>query len=207
MHLMKSLGALALCFFLTPVHAGQAHDMLDHFLDNTRSMQAGFQQKLLDNRGLLLQQSAGQFTLKRPGRFRWDYSVPYPQNIISNGKIIWIYDSELEQVSIKPYDQVLSGAPVMLLDQGNRLDRDFRIEDNGLVNELYQVTLKPRKADNEFREIRVGLRDNKLRSMTLVDAFEQTTVIEFDHLEINAPLDDALFEFEPPKGTDIVGQQ
>jgi outer membrane lipoprotein carrier protein len=207
MHLIKTLGALALCFFFTQPHAGQARDMLDHFLDNTQRMQADFQQKLLDNRGLLLQQSAGQFTLKRPGKFRWDYSIPYPQKIISNGKIIWIYDSELEQVSIKPYDQILSGAPVMLLDQGNKLDVDFRIEDNGLVNQLYQVTLKPRAADNEFKEIRIGLRDNVLRSMMLVDAFEQTTVIEFDHLQINPPLDDALFEFEPPQGTDIVGQQ
>jgi len=207
MQLMKTLGAVALCFFYTHVYAGEARDMLEHFLNKTQQMQAGFQQKLLDSQGLLLQQSAGQFMLKRPGKFRWDYTLPYPQKIISNGKLIWIYDSELEQVSIKRYDQVLTGAPVILLDKGKNLDEEFTVEDQGQVNGFYLVALTPRSKNNEFKQIRVALRKNILRSMTLMDTFDQTTVIEFDHLQVNPSLDDALFEFVPPPGTDVVGQQ
>ena len=206
MNALKIISVIVLCFFSSLVNAGSARDMLDKFLVNTERMQARFQQKLLDSQGFLLQQSAGNFMLKRPGKFMWDYSVPYPQKIVSNGTAIWIYDSELEQVSIKSYDQVLTGAPVMLLEQGKNLDTDFRVIDDGIVDNLYQVTLVPRTQDSEFKQIRISLQNDILRSMQLLDAFEQTTVIEFEHLQVNPPLDDQLFEFVPPPGTDVVGE-
>ena len=207
MRFIKSLAAIVLISISGLANAGQATEMLENFLANTEGMQARFQQKLLDPGGLLLQQSAGNFMLKRPGQFMWDYTVPYPQKIISNGKIIWIYDSELEQVSIKNYSEVLSGAPVILLDTRKDLKEDFWVQDKGLVNNMYTVALIPRTSENEFREIRVGLIDNVLRTMMLVDAFEQTTIIEFEQMKINPVLDSALFEFVPPAGTDIVGEQ
>ena len=206
MNALKIISVIVLCFFSSLVNAGSARDMLDKFLVNTERMQARFQQKLLDSQGFLLQQSAGNFMLKRPGKFMWDYSVPYPQKIVSNGTAIWIYDSELEQVSIKSYDQVLTGAPVMLLEQGKNLATDFRVIDDGIVDNLYQVTLVPRTQDSEFKQIRISLQNDILRSMQLLDAFEQTTVIEFEHLQVNPPLDDQLFEFVPPPGTDVVGE-
>ena len=93
---------ICLYIALTPfANAGQGIDALENFLSNTQTIEARFQQKLLDNAGILMQQSAGKFTLKRPGRFIWDYVLPYPQKITSNGKKIWVFDSELEQVTIK----------------------------------------------------------------------------------------------------------
>ena len=185
--------------------AGQSRDMLDGFLKKTTRMEARFQQKLLDQRGILLQQSAGTFVLSRPGKFIWDYQVPYPQQIVSNGTKIWIYDSELEQVTVKPYDQVLTGAPVILLDQRKNLDEDFIVEDKGISNHLYWLVLKPKDENSEFKEIRIGMANNLLRTMLLLDTFEQTTVIEFEQLKVNPKLDSKRFEFIPPKGTDVVG--
>lgn len=205
MNVIRSLGLILSCVFFSHVHAGEARDRLNSFLNNTDAMQAKFQQKLLDSHGLLLQQSAGDFMLQRPGKFVWDYSVPYPQKIVSNGERIWVYDAELEQVSIKKYDQVLSGAPVMLLEKGKNLDLEFRIEDQGLSDGLYRVVLMPRSSENEFREVRIALDKKGLRTMSFVDAFEQTTIIEFEHVEINPKLDSARFEFQAPPGTDIVG--
>lgn len=205
---MKIVKSLLLCALLSvagPGYAGKGRELLDAFLNNTNTMQADFQQKLLDAGGLMMQQTSGKFLLKRPGKFVWDYLEPYPQKIVSNGQRIWIYDSELEQVSIKPYSQVLTGAPVILLDQRQDLDKEFKVEEKGLVDDQHWITLTPRSPDNEFKEIRVGMMENRLRTLMLVDAFEQTTVIEFDHLQINPMLDDERFRFQPPPGTDVVG--
>ncbi len=194
-----------LLFFVTQADAGKARDLLETFLKNTDSMQSHFQQKLLDQRGILLQQSAGTFTLKRPGKFLWDYVIPYPQKIISNGVKIWIYDTELEQVSIKKYDQILTGAPVILLDQYKDLDKDFMVRDKGLIEGQYWVILTPKTVDNEFKKIAIGMTEQGLRTMKLRDSFEQTTIIEFEKLDANIKLDDKIFDFVPPEGTDVVG--
>ena len=187
-------------------YAGQGVASLDTFLTNTQTIEARFQQKLLDNKGILLQQSAGQFTLKRPGKFIWNYRLPYPQIIVSNSKKIWVFDSELEQVSIKQYSEMLSGAPVALLDQRKKIEDDFVITDAGIVQGQNWVKLKPRSADSEFLEIHVGMANGNLKSMRLMDSFGQTTSIEFEQMQTNVPLDDALFEFKPPAGVDVIGQ-
>lgn len=206
MKVIKTILLIALFSLATQVQAGQSRDMLDSFLDRVDSMQSRFEQKLLDPNGLLMQQSAGEFRLKRPGMFMWDYELPYPQKIVSNGEAIWIYDSELEQVSIKPYSQLLSGAPVILLDQRKDLDEDFTLEEKGLIDNLHWVVLTPRSKDNEFKEIRVGLAEGVLRTIMLIDPFDQTTIIEFRNMQLNPTLDDAQFQFEPPAGTDVVGE-
>jgi len=206
MKLKSTISIIFLCIFsVSLVQAGEAVPMLENFLDKTRTIKAKFQQKLLDARGVLLQQSAGVFTLKRPGKFSWDYVIPYPQKIISNGKKIWIYDEELEQVSIKKYSQILAGSPVILLDQQKDLNEDFKVKDNGLKNNQYWVTLLPKSVDKEFKKIEIGMVKGGMQTMRLYDGFDQVTIIEFESLETNIKLDDGLFYFEPPEGTDVVG--
>jgi outer membrane lipoprotein carrier protein len=208
--LMKTTFKLLISFFIllqaTVVYAGQGRESLESFLTGTQTIQARFQQKLLDNAGILMQQSAGKFTLKRPGKFIWDYVLPYPQKITSNGKKIWVFDSELEQVTIKQYSEMLSGAPVALLDQRKKITDDFVVSDAGHVQNQDWVKLTPVSKESEFLEIYVGMAKNNLKSMRLIDSFGQSTTIEFEQMQTNVPLDDALFEFRPPAGVDVVGQ-
>ena len=137
----------------TSVIAADARDKLEEFLEQTNSMKAAFSQSLEDHLGIQLQTSSGTFVLKRPGRFLWDYRTPYAQKIISNGDKVWIYDSELEQVSIKKYNQVLTGAPVMLLDQHKKLDADFILTDQGYHGGQHWLLLQPRSSENDFKEM------------------------------------------------------
>jgi len=185
--------------------AGEAVSLLKKFLNKTQSIDAKFQQKLLDANGILLQQSAGAFKLKRPGKFSWDYVLPYPQKIISNGKKIWIYDEELEQVSVKKYNQMLAGSPVILLNKRADLAEDFKVKDNGFNNNQYWVTLTPKSVDKEFKKIEVGMLKSGMQTMRLYDGFDQVTIIEFENLKVNVKLDDAQFHFNPPAGADVVG--
>ena len=189
----------------SPLRAEKSVEMLQDFLNNTKSMQAGFQQKLFDPRGALLQQSVGKFTLSRPGKFIWDYVLPYPQKIISNGKKIWIYDSELEQVIIKPYQQMLSGTPVLLLENDADLAKDFQLVDLGYEHNQYWLSLIPKSEDKAFKEIIVGMTADGLQTMKLIDGFEQTTVIEFEQLIINPKLSNDIFNFIVPQGMDVIG--
>ncbi len=205
MNPIRFLFACLLSLSFNTAYADTSKKMLETFLENTSSMKAEFQQQLVDNKGILLQESAGIFILKRPGKFQWDYSLPYPQKIVSNGKNIWIYDSELEQVSIRKYEQVLTGAPVILLDQRKSLDADFTVTEKGYSRDQYWLVLTPKSAENEFKQIEIGMRNNILHTMKLKDNFEQTTIIEFTNMELNPDLDNKLFEFIVPKGIDVVG--
>lgn len=200
---------LTICLLLLlgslPVKAETGSELLKTFLTKTRTMQAEFKQELHDNHGFLLQQSAGTFSLHRPGKFLWDYVRPYEQKIISNGTKIWIYDSELEQVSVKQYQQVLTGAPVLLLDKQKPLDQDFIISDLGKQGHLYWLRLDPKSADNDFKQIKIAMNGERLDTMKLIDNFDQTTTLVFSNLKTNLHLAQDLFEFVPPSGTDIVG--
>ncbi len=178
---------------------------LEKFLDNTSSLSARFQQKLVDKYGYLLQQSAGSLNMQRPGKFRWDYILPYPQNIISNGKKIWMYDSELEQVNVRPYDQVLASSPVNLLDKNQKLDIEFVVSEMPDDRGQSWIKLTPKDVESDFKEMQVGLQNGKIKTMRFVDNFEQQTEIEFEQLVVNPKFKSDYFEFVIPEGTDVAG--
>lgn len=178
---------------------------LEKFLDNASSISARFQQKLVDKYGYLLQQSAGSLSMQRPGKFRWDYILPYPQNIISDGKKIWMYDSELEQANVRPYDQLLASSPVNLLDKNQKLDIEFIV--SAMPEEYNQswIKLTPKNTESDFKEMQIGLQNGKIKTMRFIDNFEQKTEIEFEQLEVNPAFKKSHFEFIAPKGTDVIG--
>ncbi len=182
-----------------------AKQQLQNFLQTTDSFSARFQQKLVDQYGYLLQQSAGHLSMQRPGRFRWDYILPYPQNIISNGKKIWMYDSELEQVNVRPYDQILASSPVKLLDNKQSLEEAFEIESMPQSEGQLWLKLIPRNRESDFKEMHIGLLDGKIKIMRFSDNFNQQTEIEFEQLIINPQHKAEHFEFVAPAGTDIIG--
>ncbi|MCW9047745.1 MAG: outer membrane lipoprotein chaperone LolA [Gammaproteobacteria bacterium] len=196
---------LLLCSFNINAEPISSQVKLEKFLDNTNSFSARFQQKLVDKYGYLLQQSAGSLNMQRPGKFRWDYILPYPQNIISNGKKIWMYDSELEQVNVRPYDQVLASSPVNLLDNNQKLDIEFKVADMPKKDGQDWVKLIPRNMESDFKEMQVGMLDGKIKTMRFIDNFEQQTQIEFEQLVVNPQFEDSMFEFVTPEGTDVIG--
>ena len=194
---------LCLLSFNAAAEDEMAVQQLRTFLENTKSLSARFQQKLVDEYGGLLQQSAGTLNMQKPGKFRWDYILPYSQNIISNGKKIWMYDSELEQVNIRPYDQ-LKSSPVNLLDN-QRLDDQFILESLPLTENQYWVRLTPKSTESDFKKMLIGLQNGKIKSMRFKDNFNQQTDIEFEQLVVNPKFKKGNFEFVAPEGADVMG--
>ncbi len=184
--------------------AGTAVDKLRSFHKSVKSFQASFSQKVVDGNKKLVQSGKGKVALLRPGKFRWDYSKPDKQLVVSNGKKIWIYDEELEQVTIKNLSKAMGQTPASVLSGIGSLDKNFTLVDEGEVNGVFWVKLEPKKKDTQFKGIRLGFAKT-LKEMKLTDNIGQVTTITFSDLTINPNITASLFTFKIPKGVDVVG--
>ena len=192
-------------FLSSNVYAGEGRVLLDRFLTETQTMSANFKQTLKSSDGMLMQESAGVFYLQRPGKFRWNYTQPYPQEIVSDGEQIWVFDVDLEQVTVQKQGAGQSNTPMALLQNRQKLEDAFEIHERGSDSGLHRIELINRQADSDFNRVMLGLDDNGLRFLQLHDQFEQTTYIFFTELKSNPELDAELFEFTPPEGVDVFG--
>lgn len=204
------LRSAALLLVSLPMIAAQAPDAtalerLTQYLGGLSSLRADFRQSVADSRGQIIEQSEGTMVLARPGRFRWDYRRP-EQSIICDGVSVWLYDVELQQVTVKAADTALTGSPAMLLSGDGDIAAEFSVADAGRADELSWSVLTPRRADADFREVRLGFDRGVLRRMILLDRLGQSTELDFTRIERNPRLDRSLFNFEPPPGVDVVGK-
>jgi outer membrane lipoprotein carrier protein len=208
---------VALCAALAaiPVTAGlRAADaeavapaQLRAFLAETVTLEARFSQVLLESDSTRAQVSEGRFYLHRPQRFRWDYDSPAPQLVVADGEHLWLYDPDLEQVTVRRLDDGLSATPAMLLSGDGSLEDSFRIGAAYREDGYDWVELAPLSDSADFAGLRVGFEGGRLASMELIDALGQTTVILFSELKLNPPLDPGLFQFVPPEGADVIDDE
>ena len=168
------------------------------------SVRAEFVQELLDPRTKTTQRASGTLSLKKPGKFRWDYAQP-AQVIVSDGERLWLYDPDLEQVTVRRVKDTLSQTPAMLLSGQARVRDGFDVRAAPAAEGLEWVRLIPKRADTDFRELRLGFAGDTLQRMEFEDKLNQRTRIELKRVQRNAQLDDALFRFVPPPGTDVIG--
>ena len=187
------------------VKASQGEIYLEKFLSKTRTLQAEFNQTLRTHDGEVLQQSEGQFYLNRPGKFRWNYRSPYEQIIVSDGERIWIYDVDLQQVTVQKQDAGLPTTPMALLEDSFKLHQSFHVSPLDEHEGVYRLKLVSKSKESDFGEIVVGLDEQGLRFMQLHDQFEQVTDIVFSDINTNTKLADDIFEFIPPEGVDVFG--
>jgi outer membrane lipoprotein carrier protein len=187
------------------LYAGEGARLLDKFLTETKTMSADFSQVLRTNYDEVLQETSGKFYLNRPGKFRWNYTQPYEQEIVSDGKHVWIYDVELQQVTVQERSSSLSNTPMALMEGKLKLAEVYTVKELDHRDGIYRLKLTSKSRDSDFSELVVGVDKNGLRFMQLYDQFEQTTDIVFDNLESNTKLAKELFEFIPPEGADVFG--
>jgi len=187
------------------VLASDAIQHLDKFFAEVNSFQGQFIQIVYDENGEVIQEAEGDVALDKPGKFRWQYTQPYPQLILADGEYLWIYDEELLQASAKPIDTALGNAPIMLLTNVRPLEDDFDIKDAGIKEGLDWVELTPLVQDTEFHKIHIGLDEQGVKKMELQDHFSQKTVIEFTNLKTNVAFAPDQFKFIAAEGVDVVG--
>jgi outer membrane lipoprotein carrier protein len=192
---------------LAPVLAGAADvAALKGMLEQTTTARARFAQMVLDKNLKPLQQATGTMQFSRPGKFRWEYDKPHEQVIVSDGSRVWLYDKDLNQVTVRRYDRALGSSPAALLAGSNEIEKNYTFTALGVQEGLDWLEALPRTQDTSFEKVRLGFGKAGLEAMELRDQFGQVTVIKFSTIERNAKLSPDVFRFTPPKGTDVISE-
>jgi outer membrane lipoprotein carrier protein len=201
--------------------AADSHTVLDSWLAGLKSLRTQFTQTTKDSQGHQTDQASGELLVLRPGRFRWEShddagtaagsapssgaSADSGQVLIADGRNVWFYDRDLQQVTVKPFDAALSATPIMLLSGGADVRKEFEITDAGSKDGLAWLRIKPRGADADFRQAVLGFAGDELRQMILEDKLGQQSTLTFSRSQRNAPVTSAEVSFTPPKGVDVLG--
>lgn len=198
-----------------PASAPQGTTALDRFLAGLATLRVEFSQSLTDGRGRQVESLTGSLVVVRPGRFRWEVR-PAPragaapaevtQLMVADGRNVWFFDRELEQVTVKPAGNALTATPALLLSGTVELRTAFELRDTGTREGLAWVQVTPRRADAEFREARLGFEGGELRRMEIDDKLGQKAVLVFGRAQRNAPVAAAETSFTPPPGVDVIGK-
>ena len=201
---------LSLVLALAAVQAqaqGGNLERFQQFLRTTQSTTANFEQKVFDRNRKLVQESSGRFAFLRPGRFRWTYDKPFAQIIVGDGERVWVYDRDLNQVTVRRIAKALGSTPAALLAGASDVDKAFDLAEGGDRDGLAWVEAKPKDKDAGFERIRLGMSVAGIEAMELVDNFSQTTLLRFTKLVRNPQIDPETFRFTPPKGADVLGEK
>ena len=162
---------------------------------------------MLDQNGKRIQSASGIMQFQRPGKFRWTYQKPYEQIIVGDGEKFWLYDVDLNQVTVKKLDAALGSSPAALLSGSNEIERDFTLKESRSQDGLDWLQATPKSIDSSFESILMAFNAQaELVVMELNDAFGHKTVLRFSAMQHNPKLSAQQFQFTPPKGADVLGE-
>ncbi len=184
-----------------------ARDDLGRFTHDLQGLDGQFTQKVFDANGKLKESSSGSLAVEAPRHFRWEYVKPYPQVIVADGKTVWIYEPDLDQVTRKPQGEEEQNSPLAALIDPARLDAQFKVSETGESDGLQWLSLAPRDANSaSFNSAQLGFRDGTLVRMKVVDSLGQRTEIDFSQWKRNPSFAGGTFQFSPPEGVDVIGE-
>ena len=200
---------VSLLLYFTFVVQAQAVDTarsrLDAFSKDLRAVSAHFEQQAFNPNGGAGKTSSGDLALKAPRQFRWDTTKPYQQLIVADGEKVWIYDADLEQVTVRPQGTEEAHSPLTVLTDLSQLDRDFTTSEQGEHDGLVWLRLKSKDKEPQFAYADLGFDAGGLQRMQFEDTLGDRTEIRFTDWKRNPALPVNAFRFIPPKGVDVVG--
>jgi len=189
-----------------PAHA-DAIAKLRAFNADTRSVAAEFSQRVLNERLKEVQKNTGYLALQRPGKFRWVYKTPSEQILLSDGKVLWLYDPELRQATRRAIGSTMSGTPAALLAGDAQVENAYALRNIGEQGGLDWLEGRPKRDDSGFVRIRIGMgAAGEPAAMELTDSFGQTIMLKFTKVQRNPKLIPEAFMFEPPPGVDVLSE-
>jgi outer membrane lipoprotein carrier protein len=213
---MQKAACLLVVLFSVWAAKADSMDSLAQFLKQTRSLRADFVQVVAspakEGRAAKPKTSSGSFAFVRPSVFRFDYNKPFPQTIVADGKNLWLFDADLNQVTVRNQAQALGSTPATLIASANdvtALSKEFDLQAAPSEDGVDWVVAKPKLKDSSLQQVRIGLRHEGdlvlLAHLHIVDAFGTRSQMRFERIEVNpSQLSPAQFNFVPPKGADVV---
>lgn len=192
---------LSLCLISIPTYAN-AIDTLVSFNARVNALSGHFTQTVQSKKKN--QSTSGTFKILRPGLFVWDYQTPFQQLIVADGRDVWLYDKDLEQITKRSQSSLISQTPAAILSNKQALEKFYSLELDNSNNGIDYVLATPRSSQSEYQYIRIGFRGQALASMQLQDRFGNTTTLSFSNVQENPSLSSKQFQFTPPKGIDVI---
>jgi outer membrane lipoprotein carrier protein len=189
-----------------PAQAG-AVAALREFLAQTKTARGEFTQQVTRGQAAAAPPASGSFFFERPGKFRWIYARPYEQVLVADGERLFLYDKDLNQVTVRKVAAALPASPASILFGGSDFERDFVVTEAGTRDGVEWLKAVPRVKDSQFERIEIGFRDGAPAAMVLADSFGQVSRLAFSRFERNAKLDAQLFRFVPPAGADVLEER
>lgn len=203
---IRTLALLALVAITPPSLASGAREALDAFARDLTTLDGRFEQRVIAENGNLVESSSGSVAVRAPRQFRWEYETPFPQLIVADGDNVWIFDPDLDQVTVRAQALEEARSPLTVLTDLGQLDGDYRVSAQPDAEGLSWLRLEPKSTDAPFRHCDLGFDAAGLARMVLVDQLGQRNEITFSGWRRNMALDPELFRFVPPAGVDVVGQ-
>ncbi|MBT4838129.1 MAG: outer membrane lipoprotein chaperone LolA [Methylococcales bacterium] len=177
---------------------------LQTLLNQLKTYQTDFEQVITNSEHSVIEKSKGKFTVKRPGKFFWQYTSPYEQKIIADGETLFIYDIDLDQVTLKNQTGVLHGTPASLLSYQSPVKQNFIVDLESKQGNNYWISLKPKKEESGFEKLMLTFSKDKLIEMDILDQLGQMTHFKFTNIINNPEIGDAFFQIKIPEGVDVL---
>jgi outer membrane lipoprotein carrier protein len=204
---IKFFFSLLICLPL--IVQASALEQFKAFVAGTKSARGEFNQRMVKEEGGKLRVSStanGVFLFARPGKFIWTYQKPYEQILQADGEKLFIYDKDLNQVTIKTLGNAIGSSPAAILFGSNDLEKNFTLSEGGLREGIEWLQAIPKAKDTSFEKIGIGLKDGVPVAMELRDSFGQISLLSFTKFEKNPSLPANQFHFALPKGADVLQQ-
>ena len=176
---------------------------LSGLLNQFSTFQAQFKQKTIDPENNILQTSDGKMMLVRPGRFRWETNNPTHQIVITDGKVLWVYDIDLKQATEQKIQNSAINPAKLLSGDTHALLNNFDVRMIPHQNVLV-FQLMPKKPNQQFRSVSMSFVNDKLSAMQIENSLQQTTTFSFSNVKLNENLSPSLFKFKAPNGVDVL---
>ena len=206
MNPMISRVFLVLCLFVSQTASATGMDRIKEYFKNIQSASADFHQIVTDKQGHKTQDVTGVMQIQKPNKFRWDYNKPFVQQIVGDGEKIWLFDPELNQVTVRSFSKAAGSSPAALIAGGKEIERSFIIKDTSRKGKLEWVMAVPKVRETGFERLFLGFKGDALMKMELHDSFGNRTAIEFINVQRNPKLNEELFKFTPPNDADVLGE-
>jgi len=205
--------AIAAMLWTATVAAADGLQSLDAFIRHSRTGGADFTQTVTaparEGQAARVKTSSGRFEFQRPNRFRFDYQKPFVQTIVADGKTLWLYDADLNQVTQREQAQVLGQTPAALIAAApdlRALQAEFTLTAAPDRDGLQWVSAAPKARDGQLQQVLVGFDGERLAALEILDSFGQRSVMKFGRIEVNPALPASTFQFKPPAGADVLRQ-
>lgn len=200
------MNKIILMLFASLIYSSVYASELTDYFKNLTTLDADFTQTVYAGTNKPTQESKGFILVKSPDKFYLEYNNPYKLIYVADGKKLWSYDEDLEQIVVKDQGDLLVNTPAMLLSNPKDLTRLYKVERTGETDGWIWFELTPKKQNTNFETVSLAFANNKFKAMEMRDSFGQTTRLVFSKVVKNPVIAKKKFTFTPPKGVDVIGQ-